>query len=428
MMKTFKLNSILVIILLGSCLFGSIPTGMEYKKIKKQLPRTSRSMFKQANTYLKKDQYIHAKKLYDGMIKRQKNFYAYWGYAWSEWQLDNNKNARALFYKAFNINDSLYSFLNNYAEFTRQIETDWSIIRRIANAMYRCKNNDDALLLILDHVVEPSDESEALEFFKELREAYPDNPNINVYYAILLCDIGKSKDAVTLAQSVIDIAADPFHLKMIERILANNGYFIDAARACDNLGRLAKKSAYTYDAWGHLEFKQGHYENAVIYYQKALHFDYSKQILMTLARLYHFYLNDSRKAIYYSKAALQIDRSIADAYFILAESARKSGNLDKAFHYSTSQLELLPDHPHPHYYHGKLLYEKKLYREAIPYLEKAVAISPDVQRYRLVLAKCYGGAGLLKKASQTYKNFLNEPLKDLWTEEEMLREDPPEPK
>jgi hypothetical protein len=51
-----------------------------------------------------------------------------------------------------------------------------------------------------------------------------------------------------------------------------------------------------------------------------------------------------------------------------------------------------------------------------------------VQRYRLVLAKCYAGAGMREKAAQTYQNFLDESLMDLWQEESTLREEPPAPR
>lgn len=51
-----------------------------------------------------------------------------------------------------------------------------------------------------------------------------------------------------------------------------------------------------------------------------------------------------------------------------------------------------------------------------------------MRRYRLVLAKAYTGAGLIEKARETYDNFIDEPLKDLWKEEEMLKEATPKPR
>ncbi len=71
---------------------------------------------------------------------------------------------------------------------------------------------------------------------------------------------------------------------------------------------------------------------------------------------------------------------------------------------------------------------RKIIKDAVVYLEKAVRLNPDMRRYRLVLAKAYASAGLIDKALETYKNFINESLKDLWKEEEMLKESTPEPR
>ncbi|MCK4689553.1 MAG: tetratricopeptide repeat protein, partial [Candidatus Marinimicrobia bacterium] len=102
--------------------------------------------------------------------------------------------------------------------------------------------------------------------------------------------------------------------------------------------------------------------------------------------------------------------------------------LKSALKYSKIQIELVPDRSQSYYYHGKLLYEKKEYENAVIYLEKAVELNPGMRRYRLVLAKAYAGAGLIEKARETYDNFIDEPLKDLWKEEEMLKEAAPKPR
>ena len=402
--------------------------GLQYKKIKKTIPSSYRSFVKRGVKYLEKDQAYQARKIFSDLVKQYPEFYVYWGYGRSEWMLGNHTSARSLYFKAFELNDSLYYFLQDYAAFTEEIKTDWIVIRRLAGALYALQPDDFALIFVIDRVRDEFDQKEAVLFFEELKSKFPENTNIDVYHAILLSNLGENSKAVSRALAAIGSSDSPFQLRMLERILSNNGYFIEAAGVCEKLSRVAKKSAYTYDAWGHLEFKQGHYKNAVIHYEKALNYNYRSASLMTLARIYHFYLNNPAKAAYYSKAALQIDRKQVDAYFILAESNRKSGKMDKAMQFSQKQLTLLPDHPHPLYYHGKLLFELNRYNDAIPYLEKAVAISPDVQRYRLILAKTYAGAGLTDKARETYTNFLNEPINNLWSEEELLKEEPPEPR
>lgn len=427
-MKIWK--PLILILLVLHCLsaVAAVPGGLRYKKIKKDIPRSYRADLKRGISYLKKGQAYQAKKIFSNLVEQHPEFYVYWGYGLSEWMMGNHAGARALYFKAFELNDSLYSFLKDYAAFIEETETEWIVVRRLARALYALRADDYPLMFVIDQVRDESEQKEALQFFEELQADFPDNVNIDVYYGILLSNIGENDKAVRLAIGAVEGTNDPFQLRMLERILSNNGYFIEAAGVCEKLSRVAKKSAYTYDAWGHLEFKQGHYENAVIYYEKALNYDYRPALLMTLARIYHFYLDNPAKAAYYSKAALQIDRDQVDAYFILAESNRKAGKMDKALQFSEKQLKLFPDHPHPLYYHGKLLFEMKRYAEAIPYLERAVSLSPDVQRYRLILAKAYAGAGLIEKAGETYQNFLNEPIDNLWSEEDLLKEEPPEPR
>jgi len=145
-------------------------------------------------------------------------------------------------------------------------------------------------------------------------------------------------------------------------ILANNGYFVDAVNVCQKLSRIARRSANSYEAWGFLEYKQGHYENAVINYKRALNRDYKIQTLIMLARLNHFYLNRQKVATYYCKAAIQANRNFPDAYYLLlAEISRNKDDLESAIKYSKIQMELMPYRSQSCYYHGKLIYEKKDY-------------------------------------------------------------------
>jgi tetratricopeptide (TPR) repeat protein len=418
----------LLILAFGLSQAVELPEGLKFKQIRKQLPPESRLIFKQAENYLKSGQYPKANELYENMIRKKANFYAYWASAWSAWQMKNVAAAQTSYFKAYQLNDSLELFLRNYADFTLSINPDWKIISQIAGAYYRVQPTDEALIYIIDNMRGEEDRRSAVTLLKNLNSEFPQAANIKVYYAALLNENGDTEKAVGLAQSAIELATDPYHLMILERILANDGFFLDAAKVCEKFSKSAKHSEFAYQAWGHLEFKQGHYENAVVNYKKALRYDYSPASLLRLARIYHFYLNDYKKARYYCKAALQIDRSLSDAYFIIAETYRVNGDLDQALRFSAKQLELLGDHPYPYYYQGKILFEKKQYSEALPFFEKAVELSPNVQRYRLVLAKCYAGAGMREMAAQTYQDFLNEPLKDLWQEEATLREEPPLPR
>lgn len=425
MNKRFVL-SILLLILMGANTPAGIPEGLKFKKIKKEIPVAYRSDLKLGLRYLKKEQAYQAKKIFEKLVRQSPDFYIFWGYGRTEWALGNYKNARSLYFKALEKDSSNYHFLKDYAALSAEIVLDWGVIQRLATALYRIEPDDFALTFVIDKLTGTEDSKKAVLFFQRLKEEFPDNGNIDVYHAILQSNLGADSVAVALATRAWHSTENPFQLRMLAYILANNDSYLQAAQVCEKLSRIASRSADTYDAWGHLEYQQGHYENAAIHYQKALHHDYRLRYLVLLAQIYHFHLNDPGKAVYYCKAALQIDRRQVDAYFILAESSRKSGKMEKALHYSQKQIALLPEHPQPLYYHGKLLFEMNRFQAAIEYLEKAVSRSPNVQRYRLILAKAYAGAGLIDKARATYANFLHESVDNLWSEEENLKEAPAE--
>lgn len=412
---------------IGWCMGATIPPGLQYTHIKKHIPRQLKAPLKQAEKAIKRDNYYLADRYYKEIIEKEKNFYAYWGRAWTQRQMGNAPQAGSLYYQAFQMNDSTRGFLADYLDFVDDGAFRWELFARIVTAMYAHYRNDEALMAILEVSQQRRLYAKALRLLADFSENYPQQANVQVYYASLLSEVGEDLQAVEVAKRAAAIASDPFHLKLLVYIYANNGYFLEAASVCQRLSEIARRAPSTYEAWGYLEYKQGHYENAAYYYKKALRKDYRSATLIMLARLAHFYLVQPKEALYYAKAAVQIDRQAVDAYYILAECYRQKGNLDKALKYSQEQIELLPERPHPYYYQGKLYLAQKKYQQAIRRLEKAVELSPDVQRYRLVLAKAYAGAGNLEAAHRTYQNFINEPLQNLWEEEELLKETPPEP-
>ncbi|RKY62484.1 MAG: hypothetical protein DRP96_00045 [Candidatus Neomarinimicrobiota bacterium] len=427
-MKKGRYSALILILVSSLVLRADLPEGLRYKRLKSAIPTSYRFDFKRALSFLKKDQNYQAKIILERLVKTHPDFYVYWAYGYTERMMNNTASARALYFKAFEMNDSLLTFLRDYADFVEATSAEWLVVRRLTRALYTAQPDDYPLMFMLDKAVETGQQSAALDFLRELAETHPGDTRIGVFQAVVLSYLGRGTEAVQSALEVVEDTESLFQLQMLERILANNGYFVEAAGACEKMTGIAKKSAVTYSAWGHLEFMQGHYENAVTYYRKSLNADYRPSTLIKLARITLLYLNDPKQAVYYGKSALQIDRRESDACFILAESYRRLARMDKALDYSSRLLKLMPDHPHPYYYHGKLLFELKRYTEAVTYLEQAVALSPEVQRYRLILAKAYAGAGQKDRAKAIYTNFINEPIGNLWSEEELLKEEPPEPR
>jgi len=405
-----------------------LPDGLRYRQIRKIVSKDARPLFKSAEKYFNKGKYPLADQSYLGAIKQKEEFYGNWGRACIARQNKEYLSAGKLYTAAFGLNDSLTDFLRDYTGFLQQNSRDWNWIAKVAEKFYAATKTDEALEMLLATSARLDKRLAFMQSLQRLIQRYPREANVRVYYASLLYEEGQKEEAVAVTRQAIAVAKEPFHLKLLVLILAQEGYFIDGARACEKLSRLAPNSAQTLEAWGFLEYQQGHYENAATHYRKALNRDYRLATLLTLARLYTFYLNDPDQAIYYGKAILHLDRQNCDALYLMAEVKRRQGNLTTALKYSARQMELQPDHPQTYYYHGKLFFQNKDYANAIKYLELAVRYNPDIKRYRLVLAKAYAGAGLKEKARETYTNYLNEPLKDLWQEENMLKETPPQPR
>jgi len=407
---------------------AKLPEGLHYRQIRKIVVKDARPLFRAAEKNYRKGKYALADQAFLGAIKQNEEFYGSWGRACVARQNKEYLLAAKLYAAALTLNDSLAEFLIDYAGFLQQNSRDWDWIDKIAGKLYAATESDAALEILLAASKRLNQRPALLNSYRQLSERFPKQVNVQVYYASLLYEDEQKEAAVKVARQAIRYAEEPFQLKLMVQILAQEGYFIDGAKACEKLSKIAPNSSHTLEAWGFLEYQQGHYENAATHYRKALNRDYKLSTLVTLARLYTFYLNDLDQALYYSKAVLHLDRNNCDALYLMAEVKRRQGNIPDALKYSARQIELQPDHPQTYYYHGKLCLQNKDYASAIKFLEMAVQYNPDIKRYRLVLAKAYAGAGQMEKARATYTNYLNEPLKDLWQEENMLKETPPPPR
>ncbi|MDD5766353.1 MAG: hypothetical protein PHW79_08945 [Candidatus Marinimicrobia bacterium] len=402
-----------------------LPDGLRYKQIKKEIPRNFASVYRKAERSVKSGDLKTAETEYSEILKKDENFYAVWGLAWTLAKQKNIRNAKNEYLRALTLNDSCEAFLNDFSMFARYDFKSWGLVAQISTVIYKTTRTDEALYLLIESAKEFKCPEKCLEELSDLTNKYPDQPNAMVFYATYLMEMGRNADAVVVAKKASRLAEDPFHLKLLVYILTNNGYFVDAAKVCERLSEISPRSAHTYEAWGFLEYKQENYRNAELHYRKALNKNYNIPNLLMLARLNHFNLNNSKKAGYYCRSILQINPNSIDALYLLSEIARKLGNLDKALAFSQREIDLSPDKPHSFYYHGKLLYEKKEYEKAVSYLIKAVELNPEIRRYKLVLAKAYAGMGNVAKAKETYSDYLNESLNDLWKEEEMLKGESP---
>jgi tetratricopeptide (TPR) repeat protein len=407
---------------------GAISPGLEYKSVKKSVKKETREYFQRAASLCKAQKFNEAEQFYLAAVRQGETFYGGWGRAWCAWQLQDLRRANQLFQQNLSVNDSLAPFLADYLRFAAEELKQWQLVEDLARRLYRVNPADEVLLNLLDYAERLQTKALALGLFAEFVKQYPKRDNARLFYAVLLQDLGQGEKAAKVAKSVAALSRNPYHLKLVVWILAQNGQYLSAARVAEKMSELTPRSAHTLEAWGFLEYKQGDYTSAAEHYQKALNRDYRIPTMLMLARLYLFHLDNPAKVKYYCQAVLQHDRQNSDAYYFLAENARRKGDFKTAIKYSARLIELLPNHPQAYYYHGKLLYATREYSQAVVFLEKAVQANKEMRRYRLVLAKAYAAAGMVDKAQLVYHNYLKEPLKELWQEEEMLKEAPTLPR
>jgi len=407
---------------------GAISPGLEYKSVKKLVKKETRAYFQRAASLCKAQKFNEAEQFYLAAVRQGETFYGSWGRAWCAWQLQDLTRANQLFQQNLSINDSLAAFLADYLRFAAEELKQWQLVVDLTRRLYRVNPADEVLLNLLDYAEQLQTKAQALGLLAEFVKRYPKRDNARLFYAVLLQDLGQGEKAAKVAKSVATLSRNPYHLKLVVWILAQNGQYLSAARVAEKMSELTPRSAHTLEAWGFLEYKQGDYTSAAEHYQKALNRDYRIPTMLMLARLYLFHLDNPAKVKYYCQAVLQHDRQNSDAYYFLAENARRKGDFKTAIKYSARLIELLPNHPQAYYYHGKLLYAAKEYSQAVVFLEKAVQGNKEIRRYRLVLAKAYAAAGMVDKAQLVYHNYLKEPLKELWQEEEMLKEAPTLPR
>jgi len=95
-MKKQIFQALLLFAFLVTTTLAGNADGLQYKKIKKDVPRSYRVSIKRAVNYLKKDQAYQARKIFSDLVKQYPEFYVYWGFGRSEWMLGDHTSARAL--------------------------------------------------------------------------------------------------------------------------------------------------------------------------------------------------------------------------------------------------------------------------------------------------------------------------------------------
>ena len=91
----------------------------------------------------------------------------------------------------------------------------------------------------------------------------------------------------------------------------------------------------------------------------------------------------------------------------------KNGNKNLAYEYFCDAIDLNPENPHPYFYLGNILMEKKIYIKAIENFEKAILLDKNNNEYKHKLAIAYAESKEFKKSIIILEGILKEDSKNL---------------
>jgi tetratricopeptide (TPR) repeat protein len=123
-------------------------------------------------------------------------------------------------------------------------------------------------------------------------------------------------------------------------------------------------------------------------------------------------LGDLERAEKNSELALSLAPDCTACYESLAQIAERQQNTEKALSYLVTAKQREPENPEVLFEFGKVCLERNLLDDAVPALEKAVALKPDQDSYVYVLASASVARGNLPKAASLFAQLLQKNPRD----------------
>ena len=286
----------------------------------------------------------------------------------------------------------------------------------------------------------------------ELRQALklkPGLPNINVLLAMSLSELGRYGEALPGLEKGFRQATDPA-LKRIAGLQLERAYTglqrdskavevaLELSRlypedpevlyhtgqlfgnyaylSMRKLGQLSPDSVWKHQAMGEAYESQGNHDLAIAEYRKVLAIDPGRAgIHFRLGRTLEARLQqtnarpeDSAEALKQFEQELQLDPGNASAAYEIAEIHRRSGQLDRAKEFFEMALKHYPDFEEAHVGLARVLIAFDKPDEALPHLQKAVALDPEdeVCYYHLSqVHKALGHAAEQQKALAEFRRI-----------------------
>ena len=140
--------------------------------------------------------------------------------------------------------------------------------------------------------------------------------------------------------------------------------------------------------------------------EKSIQAHPSSPLALKLARAY-LSMGTLDGAEKYSQLALSLNADCSLCDLTLAEISEEQGVSEKALAYLVKAKKQDPDNPEILFEFGKVCLRRDLIKDAVPALEKAVALQPKQDSYVYVLASAHVSAGNLARAASLLSTLLH---------------------
>ncbi len=195
---------------------------------------------------------------------------------------------------------------------------------------------------------------QSLDLLDSLAQVHPEHPDIFFLQGIVLNNLNRLDQAEDAYNTVLQLNPDYEGVRF-------------------NLGNIA--------------MSRGQFENAVEYYRQE-HARYPAPNTLVNMGLAFANLHQADSSVAAYEQAIALDSTFADAFVLLGQEYKNAGNPDSAIELTKQGLSLAPDNATYLSILSSFLLQNNQPKEALPYLEKAVAIRPWGYRpvYNLGLA------------------------------------------
>ncbi|GAB6030273.1 p21 protein (Cdc42 Rac)-activated kinase [Chamberlinius hualienensis] len=213
----------------------------------------------------------------------------------------------------------------------------------------------------------------ALSYCKEAVKIKPNYPAAYVGMGLILKDLHDIKGAVKCYKRALEINPDigKAHLNL-GKLLMEQGKLEEAFQHFEKLMECKDENLCNSCChMGNLLCKMNKFEDALVYYKRAIEIDPSFSAVHINLAVVLENLNDFESAIKHHKIAIDLDPSWADAHFAFGKTLMKMGDYENAEKICATAIKLDPKSPNSYLMMANICMKKRKCAEAAAYYKRA---------------------------------------------------------